>query len=185
VPGLLNLGDWGKIQNGDLSKELLFTHLAGLVSSLNQGKSAVDDTIELATLSEEEAGGFALTALNGALQIKKAAQNPDVVAKVELLVSRWASQISHVITVSEHIRSEPDDAGPRVELAFWKHRTAVFNSLLDEVKRPNCIVAIQILQLAKSKLLTRWRELDIELTDRVRVTRDANAHVAWPFVPFR
>jgi hypothetical protein len=38
VPSLKQNMDWGKIQEGDLSKELLFTHLSGLVTSLRQGQ---------------------------------------------------------------------------------------------------------------------------------------------------
>ena len=46
--------------------------------------------------------------------MKKSAEDPKTVVKVELLVNRWCDQISRVLTVNEQIRSEPDDAGPGV-----------------------------------------------------------------------
>ena len=42
---------------------------------------------------------------------RTAAEEPEVLEKVELLVSVWCDQISRVLTVNEQTRSEPDDAG--------------------------------------------------------------------------
>ena len=172
LPGLKNCGDWGKMHTNDSSKDQLYSYLGNLITSMEQGKSAVDDTVHLSQLSEEEAEGFSLDALRGPAAIKAAAETPETVAKVETLVGRWYEQISRVLTVNEQIRSEPDDAGPSVELAHWKHRTAVFNSLTVEIKRPSCIVALNVLQLAKSKLLKRWKTLEVALTDRANESKD-------------
>jgi dynein heavy chain len=172
VPGIRASENWGTMLPGDSSKEMLFTCLDNLVISMRQGKVAVDSAVVLANLTEEEADGFSLTDLKGPVQIKSAAENPTTVHKVEKLVNRWCDQISRVLAVNEQIRSESDNAGPRVELSHWKQRTAIFNSLADATKDPACVVAITCLHLAKSKLGDRWRSLDKTLTDKANESKD-------------
>ena len=164
--------DWGDMKGEDSCKSLLYTCLDNLVTSIEQGITAVDAQVKLPELSEEEAGSFSLDELRGSAAIKSAAKDPSAIAKVELLVGRWCDQMSRVLAVNEQIRSEPDDAGPQVELAHWKHRTAIFNSLADSIKSPSCIVAINVLQLAKSKLIARWKKLETDLTSCANESKD-------------
>lgn len=51
------------------------------------------------------------------------------------------------------MRKEADDVGPKAELDHWKKRMAKFNSLLDQIKGPECKVVVGVLHAAKSKLL--------------------------------
>ena len=51
------------------------------------------------------------------------------------------------------MRKEADDVGPKAELDHWKKRMAKFNSLLDQVKGPECKAVVGVLHAAKSKLL--------------------------------
>ena len=54
---------------------------------------------------------------------------------------------------SEQMRKEADDVGPKAELDHWKKRMAKFNSLLDQIKGPECKAVVGVLHAAKSKLL--------------------------------
>ena len=171
-PTIKASADWGDMGSEDASKSLLFTCLDNLVTSIEQGISAVDAQVKLPELSEAEAGGFTVDTLRGPADIKSAAEDPIKVQKIELLVGRWCDQISRVLAVNDQIRSEPDDAGPQVELAHWKQRTAIFNSLADSIKDPRCIVAINVLRLAKSKVIARWKLLDTDLTSAANESKD-------------
>ena len=51
------------------------------------------------------------------------------------------------------MRREADNVGPKAELEHWKKRMAKFNSLLDQIKGPDCKAVIGILVAAKSKLI--------------------------------
>ena len=51
------------------------------------------------------------------------------------------------------MRKEADDTGPLAELEHWRYLTSRFNSLLEQIRDHNCKVVIQILQVAKSKVL--------------------------------
>ncbi len=45
------------------------------------------------------------------------------------------------------------------ELIHWKQRMATFNNLLEQIKSPRCRAVVGVLQSAKSKSITRWKDL--------------------------
>ena len=55
--------------------------------------------------------------------------------------------------MSEQMRREADNIGPRAELEHWKKRMAKFDSLTACVKNPQCRTIINVLVVAKSKVL--------------------------------
>lgn len=57
------------------------------------------------------------------------------------------------MTVSEQMRKEADDVGPKVELDHWKKRLAKFDSLTSSIKSHQCKVILSILIAAKSRVL--------------------------------
>ena len=58
-----------------------------------------------------------------------------------------------MLTESEQMRKEADDAGPKVELEHWKKRLAKFDSITACVKDPQCRTVISLLVASKSKVL--------------------------------
>lgn len=68
---------------------------------------------------------------------------------VNLTLCHWLQ----VLAESEQMRKEADDVGPKAELDHWKKRMAKFNSLLDQIKGPECKAVVGVLHAAKSKLL--------------------------------
>jgi hypothetical protein len=163
---------WGDMKEGDTSVKLLHTLLDNLSTSMHQGIAAVDAIVTLPGLSEAEADGLSMEAIKGPEAIKETAEHKPSVVKIELLVNRWCDQVARVLSVNEQIRSEPDDAGPGVELTHWKQRTAVFNSLSDAMKEPRSTIAITVLHQAKSKVVARWQVLDIRLTSKANESKD-------------
>ena len=61
--------------------------------------------------------------------------------------------IFQVLTESEQMRKEADDTGPMAELEHWRQLTARFNSILQQIKGHDCKMVINILHIAKSKVL--------------------------------
>ena len=51
------------------------------------------------------------------------------------------------------MRKEADDTGPFAELEHWRHLMSRFNSLIEQIRSHDCKVVIQILHVAKSKIL--------------------------------
>ena len=62
----------------------------------------------------------------------------------------WCHDIGAIIILSDQMRKEADDVGPRAELEHWKRRMAKFNSLTEQVKAPMCTTVVRILQIARS-----------------------------------
>lgn len=51
------------------------------------------------------------------------------------------------------MRKEADNIGPRAELAHWKQRLAMFDSLVDQIRQSHCKCLIGIMIVGKSKLI--------------------------------
>lgn len=51
------------------------------------------------------------------------------------------------------MRKEADDTGPLAELEHWRQLMARFNALLEQIKSHECRIVINILNVARSKVL--------------------------------
>ena len=51
------------------------------------------------------------------------------------------------------MRKEADDTGPMAELDHWRHLMARFNSIVEQVKGKHCKMVINVLHIARSKVL--------------------------------
>ncbi|NXY83115.1 DYH8 protein, partial [Alcedo cyanopectus] len=96
----------------------------------------------------------------------------EVTQKLEEVIMIWIKQIRQVLVESEQIRREADDLGPSSELEYWKTRMSSFNSLLDEIKSSRVKKIISILQVARSKTLKQWKELDSKITIAANEAKD-------------
>uniref|UniRef100_A0A8D1KVR1 AAA+ ATPase domain-containing protein n=1 Tax=Sus scrofa TaxID=9823 RepID=A0A8D1KVR1_PIG len=70
------------------------------------------------------------------------------------------------------MRKEADDSGPLTELEHWKRMSAKFNYIIEQIKGPSCKAVINVLNVAHSKLLKNWRELDARITDTANESKD-------------
>ncbi|XP_070190341.1 dynein axonemal heavy chain 5-like isoform X2 [Littorina saxatilis] len=101
-----------------------------------------------------------------------AASNTESLEKLEELLGTWSKQIEQVLAESEQMRREADDIGPTAELAYWKSRMAKFNNLLEQMKSPRVKAVVGVLQVAKSKALKKWKDLDGRITDAANEAKD-------------
>ena len=79
------------------------------------------------TLQETDYGSM-LDNMRTLPDYQAAANNSELVEKMEELLMDWSKQIEQVLAESEQIRREADDIGPSAELAYWKGRMAKFNT---------------------------------------------------------
>ena len=54
---------------------------------------------------------------------------------------------------SSELRVDRDHEGPMVELEYWRHLNIKYNSILEEIRGHECRMAIQILNITKSRVL--------------------------------
>ena len=160
---------WGKMKAGDASKENFFRSMNNLVGSLSSASASVDSMVRLKATEEQEA---VLATLGSPKAQAVAATKSEVIDQLQPMVDNWCAQVSKVILTNEQIRSEADNVGPKAELEHWKHRTAAFNGLLDQMKQTRCVAATNVLQISKSKVMDKWRKLDVRITEEANEAKD-------------
>ncbi|GAB1603178.1 hypothetical protein Ahia01_000598300, partial [Argonauta hians] len=96
----------------------------------------------------------------------------EAMEEIENIIKIWIKQIKKVLAESEQMRREADDIGPRAEVEHWKRRMSKFNYLLDQIKGEEVRTVLCILQVAKSKFLKVWQEVDCKITDAANEARD-------------
>lgn len=58
-----------------------------------------------------------------------------------------------ILAENEQMRQETDDSGPYDEFEFWRLMAAKYNVILEQIRGHDCRMAIQMLNIAKSKVL--------------------------------
>lgn len=178
LPALKSLEAWGTIsmpsseENAEKKTapqvDEFLEHLENFISNL---LSAVDNMEGQVTLAENGIGDV-VDSFASPQDYQAAAANTEYLEKFENLLATWSKQIEQVLAESEQMRREADDIGPTAELAYWKSRMAKFNNLLEQMKSPRCKAVVGVLQVAKSKSLRRWKELDGQITDTANEAKD-------------
>eukprot|EP01028_Stygiella_incarcerata_P006636 TRINITY_DN270_c0_g1_i1.p1 TRINITY_DN270_c0_g1~~TRINITY_DN270_c0_g1_i1.p1 ORF type:complete len:4523 (-),score=1222.92 TRINITY_DN270_c0_g1_i1:192-13760(-) len=102
----------------------------------------------------------------------RASEDPQVVAHFEDVVEDWCSAAERLLREDESGRGEPEDAGPDTELDYWRTRMGKFNSVTEQLKKRSCKTVLGVLQQARSKVLRKWRTLDMQITDSANEAKD-------------
>ncbi|XP_072567808.1 dynein axonemal heavy chain 5 [Paramormyrops kingsleyae] len=170
LPALKSQENWGTVKEGLRNAQVqdFLASLDRFVSSLLSARRNLEGKFQLHTTGNQ----YNLENLHEPSDYTAAASNTELVEMLEGVLLTWAQQIEQVLTQSEQMRKEADDIGPSAELEHWKSRTATFNSILDEIKSPPVKKVVGVLQVAKSKTLRRWKQLDGNITDAANEAKD-------------
>ncbi|XP_049912492.1 dynein axonemal heavy chain 5 [Epinephelus moara] len=162
LPGLRSQQTWGSVQEGTSCPDVqsFLSSVDQFISNLSSARVSMERKFQLQQVDVPDA----IDQLSSPTDYKAAANNSELVERLEGVVSVWSNQIKQVLTESEQMRKEADDVGPSAELEHWKRRMVTFNSLMEEVKRPQVKRTLGVLQLTKSRTLRAWRELDRDIT---------------------
>ncbi|XP_069368231.1 dynein axonemal heavy chain 5 isoform X1 [Paralichthys olivaceus] len=162
LPALRSQQTWGSVQAGASSPDVqaFQSSVDQFVSNLNSARLNVDRKFRLKPVDLPDA----IEQLSRPADYTSAANNSELVERLEGVVLVWTNQIKQVLTESEQMRKEADDVGPSAELEHWKRRLVTFNSLMEELKRPQVKRTLGVLQVARSRAIRVWKELDREIT---------------------
>ncbi|XP_055363688.1 dynein axonemal heavy chain 5 [Betta splendens] len=162
LPALKSQQTWGPAQE-DASSPFVQSFLSSVdqfVTNLNSARANIDTQFQLQQVDLPDE----ISQLSCPADYTCAANNSELVGHLEGVASVWTNQIKQVLTESEQMRKEADDVGPSAELEHWKRRLVTFSSLMEAVKRPEVKRTLGVLQVAKSRVLRTWRELDRDIT---------------------
>ncbi|XP_041817844.1 dynein heavy chain 5, axonemal [Chelmon rostratus] len=162
LPALRSQQTWGSVQEGVSCPDVqsFLSSVDRFVLNLSSARVSTDRKFQLQQVDLPEAIGR----LSSPADYTAAANNSELVERLEGVVSAWTNKIKLVLTESEQMRKEADDVGPSAELEHWKRRMVTFHSLMEEVKRPHVKRTLGVLQVTKSRILRTWRELDGDIT---------------------
>lgn len=160
---------WGNLagKTGQTAKFDFLGQITNFISVLNEAQLCIEEKVVLKPcekydLSEVVTVGDYLSVSN----------NSDALYYIEETVRSWMKQIQILLAESEQIRKEADNIGPRAELEYWKRRTSKFNYLLEQLKEQYVKAALGVLQVAKSRLILKWRDVDSKITNCANEARD-------------
>ncbi|KAM6971581.1 LOW QUALITY PROTEIN: dynein axonemal heavy chain 8-like [Tautogolabrus adspersus] len=162
LPALRSQQTWGSVQEGTSCPDVqsFLSSVDKFISNLSSTRVSMQRKFTLLQVDLPDA----INQLSSPADYTAAANNRELVERLEGVVSVWTNQIKQVLTESEQIRKEADDVGPSAELEHWKRRMVTFNSLIEEVKRPQVKRTLGVLQVTRSRNLRSWKELDGEIT---------------------
>ncbi|XP_042366785.1 dynein axonemal heavy chain 5 [Plectropomus leopardus] len=162
LPALRSQQTWGSVQDGASCPDVqsFLSSVDHFIGNLSSARVSMERKFKLQHVDLPDA----IDQLSSPADYKAAANNSELVERLEGVVSSWTNQIKQALTESEQMRKEADDVGPSAELEHWKRRMVTFNSLIEEVKRPQVKRTLGVLQVTKSRTLRAWRELDGDIT---------------------
>ncbi|NXC67641.1 DYH8 protein, partial [Anhinga anhinga] len=170
LPAILATNNWGALsqtKQDTKDKQNFVETINRYLSFLEGAIISIEGTVELKKIDY-----INFSKLQSFEKVTAAADNPDTVHQLEEVLMIWYRQIERVLIESKQMRKEADDSGPLTELEHWKCMSAKFNFIIEQIKGPNCKAVISVLNVAHSKLLKTWQELDARITDAANESKD-------------
>ncbi|XP_045150713.1 dynein axonemal heavy chain 8 [Echinops telfairi] len=170
LPAILATSNWGALnqsKQGEADKHIFTETIRRYLSFLEGARVSIEGTVKLKTISHVD-----FNKLQTFEEVTAVAGNSETVHQLEDVLMIWYKQIEQVLIESEQMRKEADDSGPLTELEHWKRMSAKFNYIIEQIKGPSCKAVINVLNVAHSKLLKNWRELDARITDTANESKD-------------
>ncbi|XP_047590735.1 dynein axonemal heavy chain 8 isoform X1 [Lutra lutra] len=170
LPAILATNNWGALnqsKQGESEKHIFTETISRYLSFLDGARVSIEGTVML-----KKVDNIDFSKLYTFEEVTAAASNSETVRQLEEVLMTWYKQIEQVLIESEQMRKEADDSGPLTELEHWKRMSAKFNYIIEQIKGPTCKAVINVLNVAHSKLLKNWRDLDARITDTANESKD-------------
>ncbi|XP_027976203.1 dynein heavy chain 8, axonemal [Eumetopias jubatus] len=170
LPAILATNNWGALnqsKQGESEKHIFTETINRYLSFLDGARVSIEGTVML-----KKVDNIDFSKLHTFEEVTAAASNSETVRQLEEVLMTWYKQIEQVLIESEQMRKEADDSGPLTELEHWKRMSAKFNYIIEQIKGPTCKAVINVLNVAHSKLLKNWRDLDARITDTANESKD-------------
>ncbi|KAL5457324.1 hypothetical protein EMCRGX_G034572 [Ephydatia muelleri] len=96
----------------------------------------------------------------------------DLLTSCESLVNDWIGTIESLLMDTTDERLEDPQGLPLSELSKWQRRQTLLSALVEQLKAKECKIVIATIITGKSKLLRRWKNTDLQITDAFNNARD-------------
>ncbi|XP_077760288.1 dynein axonemal heavy chain 8 isoform X1 [Canis aureus] len=170
LPAILATNNWGALNHskqGESEKQIFTETINRYLSFLDGARVSIEGTVKL-----KKVDNIDFSKLHTFEEVTAAASNSETVRQLEEVLMTWYKQIEQVLIESKQMRKKADDSGPLTELEHWKRMSAKFNYIIEQIKGPTCKAVINVLNVAHSKLLKNWHDLDARITDTANESKD-------------
>ncbi|RLV98350.1 hypothetical protein DV515_00010875 [Chloebia gouldiae] len=168
IPALQTMDSgWVEPQQVPSIKQEFLRGLEAFVSVLSGTQQSLLEKVSL-----KKCETYDLKTLRGPSDYLMVANSIEALEKIEVFMRQWIKQIEQVLAENDQLRKEADDLGPRAELDYWKKKLSKFHYLMEQLKSPDVKAVLGVLTASKSKLLKKWRALDIRITDAANEAKD-------------
>ncbi|XP_044147017.1 dynein axonemal heavy chain 8 [Bufo gargarizans] len=170
VPAINATDSWGPLnlsRHGDSEKQRFKETIDHCLSYFLGVKTTIDGIVKLNNIES-----INFTMMQSFEGIRAAASDKAVVAKCEEALMVWCNQIQQALFESELVRKEAGDCGPITELEHWIRMYVKFSFIIEQVKGENFKAVVVVLNMAKSKIIEVWKELDGHITDAANESKD-------------
>ncbi|KAG8582073.1 hypothetical protein GDO81_007906 [Engystomops pustulosus] len=103
---------------------------------------------------------------------RSAVLDPELVSEAETLVSEWIKTIDQILMEAIDERVLDITTTPLTEIERWHHRQKMLSFITEQLRGKECKSVIGIMISSKSRLLKRWKAIDISITEAVNATKD-------------
>ncbi|GAB1300830.1 Dynein axonemal heavy chain 8 [Apodemus speciosus] len=166
LPAILATSNWGALnqsKQGESEKHIFTETIHRYLSFLDGATISIEGTVML-----KKVDNIDFSKLHTFEEVTAAASSSEMVHQLEEVLM----MCKVVLIESEQMRKEADDSGPLTELEHWKRMSAKFNYIIEQIKGSSCKAVINVLNVAHSKLLKNWRDLDARITDTANESKD-------------
>ncbi|KAK6187606.1 hypothetical protein SNE40_005595 [Patella caerulea] len=164
IPLIKAQKDWG--QCNDEGQTNLIQNMDKFVTALNETSASMHSSKQLMLKLPEN------IILNDFKLQRAAALDAELIGQYEELVTDWMNTIETIVLDTSDERFMDPNAGPLSELDRWRRRQRLLTSLTEQLKSKECKAVIGVLITAKSRLLRRWKVIDVSITDAMNDTKD-------------
>ncbi|XP_035785030.1 dynein heavy chain 8, axonemal-like [Anopheles albimanus] len=112
--------------------------------------------------------GFLLTEV----QVQETAKDRERMKTVERTFHRWLEQIQFALTQGDQIEQAPHQAGPLVELEYWRTVLTRYTSISEFTEQKVFKQFLHCLKLSRCKLVRMWEKLAAVLSAKLIESRD-------------
>ena len=109
--------------------------------------------------------------------INAAMADETAMREFEDCVTEWCKETEDLLAQTNRIK-DGEEPGPDTELEYWRTRMSNFNSITEQLKTKECKLVLGVCSAAKSKGYTRWKALDIAVTDAANEAKDNVKYLA-------
>ncbi|XP_063775387.1 uncharacterized protein LOC134910927 [Pseudophryne corroboree] len=166
IPILRAQKDWGSCSQESV------THF---LSGLEKYVIAIEDAATLTNLEKQHMNILKRpqkTISPDFLQQRSSILDAEIVSESEALVSHWIKTIDQVLKEAVDERVLDITTTPMTELERWHQRQKILGLITEQLRGKECKSVIGVLIYAKSRLLKRWKAVDISITEATNATKD-------------